>query len=188
MFSREKSTENHPILKATSQNKVHLRSRQPRRANTSRNPIQTLPKNKTTLLIRIFFHNSRLHFKGKTPIEHFSYRSTIVSVRTRGTSRSSRSLNKTKKERLFNFVSFFPHVANPNGIARVHHWVLCGPLAEHQSAESEGLRSDFVWEPTWFSLSYLMGKNEKTSFFIRLPSSKLICFVIPSTTRLILES
>ena len=107
MFSREKSTENHPILKATSQNKVHLRSRQPRRANTSRNPIQTLPKNKTTLLIRIFFHNSRLHFKGKTPIEHFSYRSTIVSVRTRGTSRSSRSLNKTKKERLFTFVSFF---------------------------------------------------------------------------------
>ena len=98
MFSREKSTENHPILKATSQDKVHLRSRQPRRANTSRNPIQTLPKNKTTLLIRIFFHNSRLHFKGKTPIEHFPYRSTIVSVRTRGTSRSSRSLNKTKKK------------------------------------------------------------------------------------------
>ena len=161
MFSREKSTENHPILEATSQNKVHLRSRQPRRANTSRNPIQTLPKNKTTLLIRIFFHNSRLHFKGKTPIEHFSYRSTIVSVRTRRTSRSRRSLNKTKKERLLNFVSFFPHVANPNGIARVHHWVLCGPLGEHRSAESEGLRFDSVSESTWFSLSYLMGKNEK---------------------------
>lgn len=67
-------------------------------------------------LIRIFFYNLRLYFKGKILIEYFFYWSIIVFVRIRGIFRFSRFLNKIKKERLFNFVFFFLYVVNLNGI------------------------------------------------------------------------
>ena len=51
-------------------------------------------------------------------------------------------------------------------------WSLCGSMVEHRSAESEGLRFDFSWGPTIFSLSHAREKTIYSCPHPRLKSLK----------------
>ena len=61
------------------------------------------------------------------------------------------------------------------------HGSLCGSVEEHQSAESEGLRFDSLWN---FFLYPTLVTRRKTSFFISLQSSKLTISLILFTSKI----
>ena len=73
-----------------------------------------------------------------------------------------------------------------NFVINLAHCRVCGSVSGHRSAESdcEGLRFDSSWRPRIFSLSHA----RETSFFISLPSSKLVISLILSIKQWVLLS